>query len=424
MRKTIVLAVCILPWIGLNAAQGTDWTKWRGPNGNGIVNDAKWDPQAISGSPKIVWDANLGLGYSAVAVKGDRLYAMGNVEKNSNGITTGTDIIYCFHARTGEELWRYTYPCRTDDVWPGPSASPVVDEDRLYTICDDTGDLFCLNALTGKVIWKRNVVKEFGTVPPYDGVGYAGSACVEGDLVLYNLNTAGIALNKYTGKTVWASQSGRCSFSTPVVFDHQSKRKVALFGAKSLFILDVSTGKVLSSYPWKTNCNENTADPIIDGNRIFISSAYGMGCALFNMNGHHLDLVWKHNDLNNQFTSNIYINGYVYGINEERSHRNAFKCIELNTGKVMWSQNMEFGSLIAADNKLLFLDEKGMLFIVEATHKGYNEIASGKVFINAPSRGKGRNRNRSYWWTNPVLVNGYLYVRSDKGYLVCLDMTS
>lgn len=395
---------------------GNDWTKWRGPNGNGIVRDNRWNPKALSAQPKIVWEKQLGLGYSAVAVKGDRLYTMGNKEENRSG----EDIVYCFHATTGKEIWRFTYPCTTSKRWPGPTATPVLDGNRLYTICDDTGDLYCLNANNGKVLWHRNVVKEFGTVPPYDGVGYAGSPLIEDDLVIFNLNQAGIAFNKMTGKTVWASASGRCSFSTPVIFNDRGKRKLSLFGAKKLFVMDIKTGKVEGAFPWDTNCNENTADPIIVGDKVFISSAYGKGCALLQMTDRNPKLVWKNMEMNSQFQCNVYLNGYVYGIDGERPRCN-LKCIDYNTGKVMWSQKMPFGSLIVANGKLLILDEDGVIHVAEATPNSYQEISRGRV---QPKTGNGnyRGANRRYWWTNPVLVDGYLYLRSDKGDLVCLDV--
>lgn len=400
---------------------GGDWEKWRGPNGTGIVYDDEWNPHALNGSPRIVWEAKLGLGYSSVAVRDGRLYALGNKDIRAGNDTVGVDIIYCLDAGTGVEIWRYSYPCQTDNTWPGPTASPVLDGDRLYTVCDDTGDLFCLNALDGRVLWKRNVVADFGTVPPYNGVGYAGSPIIEGDLVLFNLNTAGIALNKYDGKTVWSSEPGRCSFSTPVVFDHRGERKVALFGAKNFFLLDPGTGRVLDSHPWETSSNENTADPIVDGDRIFISSAYGQGCALLRLEGDDLELVWQNHELNNQFTSSVFIDGYVYGIDGERP-RCHLKCIDLETGEVMWRESMRFSSLIAVNERLVVLDEDGVLHVVEATPEAFREIAGGKV-QRSDSAVRRTGRSRTHWWTNPVLVNGHLYVRSDKGDFACIDVS-
>ena len=414
-----LLLVLFLANAGFTVA--ADWTKWRGPYRNGITDETNWTPKALEGNPKILWETNLGLGYSAVAVKGDRLYAMGNKEIITGDDTVGVDIIYCFHARTGKEIWRYTYRCQTDETWPGPTASPVLDGDRLYTLSDDTGDLFCLNALDGRVHWKRNVVAEFETVPPYDGVGYAGSPYIEGDLVMFNLNTSGIALDKMTGETVWASDPGRCSFSTPVVFHREDKKKIALFGARYLFILDLLTGKVEGSFAWETSSNENTADPIVVGDEVFISSAYGQGCALLKITDGDPEPIWQNKAMRNQFTSSVYIDGYVYGIDGDR-RRCSLRCIDFKTGESMWSQRMAFASLIAANDRLIILDEDGVLHIAEVTPEAYREIVSAKVQRSAGGA-RLRGRNRTYWWTNPVLTSGLLFVRSDKGDLVCIDVS-
>jgi outer membrane protein assembly factor BamB len=411
-RRLILGSIILLFTLSVFDAVAGDWVRWRGPNGDGVVDDTEWSPLALAGSPKVVWKTQLGLGYSAVAVQGNWLYTMGNITEG----TKGKDVVYCLNASTGEEIWRYSYPCETDKRWPGPTATPVLDGNRLYTLADDTGAFHCLNAENGKVLWKRNVVSEFKTVPPYDGVGYSGSALIEGDLILLNLNTAGVALDKNTGRTVWASDPGRCSFSTPVVFSKGTQRRMALFGAEKFFVIHIQTGKVEGFYDWKTNCNENTSDPIVVGDKVFISSAYGKGCALLQLTEGNPKLVWKNNEMSNQFTSSVYLDGYVYGFDGERP-RCSLKSIAYETGKVMWNEKMPFGSLIAADNKLIVLDEDGGLHVAKASPTGYKEIAKGQVpFVQASGK------KRKFWWTNPVLANGYLYVRSDKGDLICFDV--
>ncbi len=396
-------------------ASGADWTKWRGPHGNGITDETDWDPNALAGRPKVVWESQVGLGYSSVAVRGDHLYTIGHKLTRADDDTSGVDTVYCLDSLTGKEVWRFSYPCTTDDGYPGPTATPVIDGDWLYTISDDSGDLFCLNAATGSVRWRVNVISKFAAESPHPGFGYSGSAVIEGGLLLLNINTGGMALDVNTGEKIWGSKPGPCSYSSPVVFDHQGKRLEALFGAKKLFILDVASGAVRASHPWDTFANENSADPLVIGDRIFISSSYDMGCALLKLSDGGLELLWQNKELGNLFTSSVYLDGFVYGIDGLR-RRNNLKCLQLETGKVMWSERMDFAALIAADNKLIIITERGLLKIVEATSAEYREIASAKVMGTSAKRG-------SHWWTNPVLANSHLWVRSDKGDLVCVDMS-
>ena len=401
---------------GLAPAQ--DWPTWRGPNRNGIVEQAQWNPQSLVGEPKVLWEKAIGLGYSAVAVQGDRVYAVGN-----NGQTeSGKDVVYCLDAGSGHEIWTYAYTCVTDNLWPGPSATPVVDDDKLYTICDDTGELFCLNVSKGRLLWKVDMVETYGCTPPYDGVGYSGSPVIEGDLIVLNMNSAGIALNKKTGQKVWASAPGRCSFSTPVIFTQGAKKKVALFGADYLFILDLATGRIDGKHPWKTNCNENSADPIVFQDKVFVSSCYGVGGGLMRLGNGDPIPVWKSMALSNLFGSSIYRDGYLYGIDGER-RRNALKCVEAETGEVRWSEKVDFGSFIAVNGQLVFLSETGELRVVEAVPEKYIERARSRVRRTLPQNLQGRGRMRDvFWWTTPVLAHGRLYLRSDKGHLLCLDV--
>jgi len=414
-----MLSVVICCGVSLVAAG--DWTKWRGPNGNGIVDASEFNPQSLAGRPHLAWQSNVGVGYAAVAVRGNRLYAIGNRTVDRGSDSVGMDTVYCLDARTGREIWRYSYPCTTDTGYPGPTASPVVDGDRLYTLSDDTGDLFCLDAETGAVRWKVNTIEAFGAEPPHQGFGFSGSPVIDGKLLLLNLNTAGIALDKMTGTKIWASPPGPCSYSTPVLFDRNERRKAALFGAGHLFILDVATGTVDADFDWDTFANENSADPLVIGNRFFISSAYDTGCALVELTKDGLKKVWQNKNLSNLFTSSVYLNGHIFGIDELR-RRNSLRCLDPKTGDIKWSEKMDFSSLIAIGDQLLVLTERGELKLVEATAEAYRETASVKIAAQARNAASGSS-NRAYWWTNPVLANGRLYIRSDQGDLVCLDVS-
>jgi outer membrane protein assembly factor BamB len=414
----IILAVLLLCWAA--QASATDWTAWRGPFGNGVTDETEWDPLLLQGRPQLLWEANVGVGYAAVAVKGERLYTIGN-RADASGNGKGFDTVYCLDKRTGKELWRFSYPCETDDSYPGPTSTPVLDGDRLYTLSDDTGDLFCFNALDGTVRWHVNVVAAHSAEPPWQGFGYSSSPVIEGNLLLLNLSSAGLALDKLTGKKVWSSAPGPCSYSTPVVFNRQGKRTIALFGAKRLFLLDPTTGAEQASFPWDTFANENSADPLVFGDHIFISSAYDKGCALLKMAPEGLEPVWQSEVLSNLFTSSVYLDGFIYGIDDHR-RRNTLRCIEAQTGKLRWSQKIDFGSLIAAAGKLIVLTERGELKIAEATPEAYREIVSANLVQASSARASGTKRKRAFWWTNPVMVDGVLYLRSDRGDLVGVSL--
>ncbi|MBN2352519.1 MAG: PQQ-binding-like beta-propeller repeat protein, partial [Spirochaetales bacterium] len=144
--KTAACTCLLFSLVSVLTAQ--DVYRFRGNAGDSFYTDPAFNPEALTNGPKILWQASVHQGFSAVAIKGNRLYTMGNDRKN--------DTVWCLNADTGEVAWQYTYPCRTNEH-PGPRATPTIDGDVVYTV-SLAGHLHALRADTGKVIWKRNLV--------------------------------------------------------------------------------------------------------------------------------------------------------------------------------------------------------------------------------------------------------------------------
>ena len=169
------------------------------------------------------------------------------------------------------------------------------------------GDLFCLDALTVKKIWYRHLQQDFsGRRPEW---GYAGSPTVEGRLLF--LDSGGkdgstLALEKASGELVWKSGSDEAGYAPPLVATLEGKRTLLTFKAKALVALQPESGTELWRIPWKTSYDVNSATPLVFGNRVFLSSGYGTGCALFEIrNGTPFEL-WRNRHLRShvsRFTS-------------------------------------------------------------------------------------------------------------------------
>ncbi len=390
MKQWFVLLVAVaLSASGL----ADDWSAWRGPNANGISSESGWNPKGA----KKIWQKELGVGYSSVSVKGGKLYTMGSAE--------GEDTIYCLDAKTGQKIWEYSYPCEAGK-YKGPRATPVVAGPNLYTVSRE-GDVFCFDAASGAVKWKSNVLKKTRN----DNLrwGTSTSAVIENDLLLLNIGKSGVALDKNTGKVKWKSK-GKHSYASPVVFDHKDKRCAAFFSAPGLYIVDAGTGKKIDHFEWKTDYDINGADPLIIGDQIFVSSGYEHGCAMFDFSSGKLEKVWKNETLRNQFSSSVYMDGHIYGVDGNHNKKGFLRCVDAVSGIEKWSTKIGFGSLIAADGTLIVLDDRGTLLFVKATSMDYEEVAR---FETGLSR---------LCWTPPVLANGILYCRNDKGTLVAIDV--
>jgi hypothetical protein len=168
--------------------------------------------------------------------------------------------------------------------------------------------------------------------------------------------------------------------------------------------IDPNNGKVLWLHPWNTNYDVNAADPIVEGDTVFVSSNYGRGCALLRIAGGKPSVVWENRNMKNHFNSCVSLNGAFFGNDE-----NTLKCIDKNTGQERWRMRggLGKGGLIAAGGKLIVLSERGELILANGAPGAYQELARAKVMGGT-------------CWTHPVLANGKIYCRSHEGELVCL----
>jgi outer membrane protein assembly factor BamB len=403
MLNSISKALCAFCLVAFATfANAADWYRFRGPDLNGISTESGWQTQWPADGPKRLWKASVGTGFSSVSVSHARLYTMGN-----DGVRT--DTVFCFDAATGAEIWKHAYPCVLDPHFyeGGPSATPTVDDDRVYSL-SRKGDLFCFDAAKGSVLWSINVNKDLGDeIPTW---GFAGSPLVEGDLLILNVGSMGTALDKKTGKVVWSSPKGPSGYASPVPFDSGGQHGVAIMAKHTLEAVKPATGKSLWRFPWKTQYDVNAADPIIFDDKVFISSGYGHGAALLDISHGKPSLVWENKEFRNHIATSVLWKGFLYGVDDVSNTKYQLKCLDWKTGAMKWGEgSFGKGSLMMADGKIIGLSDKGVLIIIEPSPEGFRPIATAQVL-----GGK--------CWTAPVLSNGRIYCRNSRGDLVCVDV--
>jgi len=401
MKKQMVMLLTIVVLCSVQFIFAADWATWRGPNHNGITSETGWNPKAIE-NLNIRWSKNVGLGYASVCVANGKVYTMGNTDE--------TDNIFCFDEQTGKEMWKHSYPCENVS-FEGSRATPVFEKGKIYTVSQN-GHVFCLDGEKGNVIWKRHLLAEYGTTNITWGI--ASSARIVGDLILLNVNKAGVALNKNTGKDVWKSETGAFSYATPMIYTMSGKKYAAIFSAKDLFGVEVESGKIAWKYHWETSWDINGSDPIFYDNKMFLSSGYKSGCALLDISNNKPKELWNNKNILAQFGSCVLIDGYIYGPKGNVGRRNSgLACIDAQTGKLQWEEILGFSSLIAIDNKLVVITETGNLHIAEVNPKEYKEIAQAKVIETS---------KKNPVWTAPVLSNKNIYIRNHQGDLICINV--
>jgi outer membrane protein assembly factor BamB len=374
-----------------------DWPYWRGPNRNSIVSDSDWDPTVLSGEVEYKWQANVGLGFSSVSVMDGLLYTAGY----RNNVNT----IYCLDLETGSKVWEFSYNSRPSS-YAGPKTAPAIVDGTVYFFGQE-GHLHALDAKKGKLIWEKYLPRDFDAPPPM--WWYSSSPVIVENRLILNARKSGIAINKNTGEKIWTSEQGRPGYATAVLFENDTL--VALFSSRALYAVDARNGKVVWSFPWITNPDVHAADPLVVGNQVFISSNYGRGCALIDFTDNKPHVVWENTNMASHFSGFVYIEGHIYGNSGNAiSRRGAFRCIDIETGEIQWSENLGIGSLTAIGDKLILLNDRGRISVAEINPEAYREIS----FAELP---------QGLYWSPPVFARGYLLIRNMAGDIFCIDLS-
>ena len=373
------------------AQSAANWPQWRGPNRDGISKETGLLKQWPAEGPPLVWKASgAGGGYSSFSVANGKLYTM--------GLRGDREFVIAFDVATGKEAWSTAHGgAFRNDRGDGPRGTPTVDGDRVYALGGD-GDLSALDARTGKIIWSKNVLKQFGGSNITWGI--SESPLVLGNKVLVNAGGPGasiVALNKADGALIWKSQSDKAGYSSAIPLEINGTTQVVFFTGQRAVGLDAKDGRLLWEYGRPSNRVANIATPIARANRVFISSDYGTGGGVVEIGGDNsAKEIWFTQDMRNHHSSSVLIGDYLYGFSSA-----ILTAIRFDTGEIAWrDRSVGKGSLVFADGNLYAFSENGVVGLIEATPTGYKEkgrfrIAQG----NLPT------------WTHPVVVGGRLYIR-------------
>jgi len=382
----------------LAAAQ--DWPHWRGPNFDGKSAEKGFEPKWDQTPPKL-WEQALGSAFSGLTCVGGKVYTCGTANKQQ--------VLFCLNADTGAILWQTPIEeeYKEGQGGDGTRATPTFDDGRIF-ILGALGRLVCCDADRGAEIWSR----QFDGKPQW---GYAGSVLIEGDLAVA---TAGgslgglVALNKKTGEPVWQSAPLPAGYSTPYPFTFEGRRCIACLLAKEALIVDARTGTEMCRIPWVTDWDVNAATPIFHDGKLFLTSGYKTGAAVFELarDGDKLTArnLWGKEPskiILGKFQTPVLLDGNLY-VSDEK----ALKCVEFATGKERWSQRgISNGTVVWADGYLVVFTENGELQIGKASPSEFKPLTNVELL-------SGR------CWTVPTLYKGRLYVRNFK-HVACYQLT-
>ncbi len=386
---TAILLVA-LPTVVSNRT-ADDWPQWRGPNRDGRSAESGLLKDWAAGGPPLAWrTTGAGEGYSSFATSQGRLFTL--------GARGGTEYVVAFDAASGKRVWETAHGTRfSNDRGDGPRATPTIEGDRVYAF-GASGDLSVLDAASGKVQWTVNVLKQYrGSNIQW---GLSESPLVLEDRILLNAGGTIVALKKTDGSRIWTTQGDEAGYSSAVHHQSGSINEAIFFTSRQVLGVDVNTGRRLWSYGPVANGTANIATPIVRGNHVFVSSAYGTGGALLELTASGSSVsakeVYFTRQMMNHHATSILVGEHLYGFDNA-----ILTSLKFDTGEVAWqNRSVGKGSLAFADDRLYLYSEGGVVGLAEASPKGY--VEHGRFELRT---------GRLPTWSHPIVSGGKLFLR-------------
>lgn len=411
---------CLVIWLtvvhGLSASiRAEDWPNWRGPDHTDVSAETDLLEQWPTGGPRLQWIfRDAGLGYSGPAVVGDRIYVTGARKR--------TEFLIALDAADGKQVWATELGERYDNNWGnGPRGTPTVDGEFVYAM-SGLGDVVCAKTDGGEVVWRASMEDLGGKVPIW---GYSDSLLIDGDHVIATpggSQGAMVALDKRTGEVVWQSEevTDAAHYSSAVPMTFNGQRLIVQLFPEQLVGVAADTGKLAWSAPWDGRIAV-IPSPIIAGNRVYVTSGYGVGCMLVALEAEpgssHVNakVVYSNKHMKNHHGGVLLHDGHLFGFSDGVG----WLCQNLETGEKVWSERdgLGKGAVSCADGRLYCVDEAtGRVMLVDASPSGWNVRGE---FTLAPQTKHRKPDGRI--WTHPVISNGKLYLR-DQELFFCFDV--
>jgi len=415
--RAAVLGVLLGAW----AVLATDWPQFRGPHRNG-----NWDETGILESfpregLKIQWRQPVGGGWSSPVVVQGRVFVF-DVELMK---PSARERLHCFEAKTGQVLWVYGYEEKYGD-WAyvpergaGPTATPIVEGDRIYTL-GANGNTHCLDVKTGRVIWEKNVGREYQVAE----MSCRPSPLIEGSLLIIftgaKPGASVLALDKQTGKEVWKALDDPVSNSSPIIVTSGGRRQLIVWSNSSLASLDPSNGHIYWREPMATSGNDSAATPVFYQDRLLVSGL------MLDVSAEHPHFLWPEirvpakRVLSNTSTP-VFQGDFIF----TAKGWGELVCLEAATGREIWSTNSLTASKNGAsinitpqgDGFFLFTDE-GNLIRARLSSAGYREMSRSHLIDPTWPYAQ-----RKFVYAPPAFANRHVFARNE-GEVVCASLAA
>lgn len=377
-------------------ASTVPWPGFRGPNRNSLYDEKPILTNWPAAGLHLLWRQPIGGGYSSFAIAKGLAFT---IEQRRD-----SEVAVAYDFNTGREAWTCIWPDRFQEYFSeeGPRSTPTYSDGKVYVL-GAMGELRCLDAETENVIWSRNILVEYhGSVPTY---GIASSPLVLGEKLIVQSSAGNgksvLCYDKRDGKMLWSVLNDVMGYASPALVNLAGQEQIIVCCETRTVGLSLDEGKLLWEIPWRVLHNQlPIAQPVmLATNRFLLSAGYFTGCATVEItrtaSGFSARTVWQNKNLKNKFTSSVFWQGYIYGLDED-----ILTCLDAATGERKWKDGRYgYGQLLLASGHLIILSGEGELALVKAAPERYEELARFQAI-------KGKT------WNHPAIADGKILVRN------------
>lgn len=394
----LVLAFLSLP---LSAA---DWPQFRGTNGDGTSPETGLNKEWYKKPPNQLWHTPVtDKGFGGLSAAAGKLFYVDH--------QLDQDIVHAVDFNTGKDKWTSKYANMGTPNYGFTRATPAFANGKLYTLSRH-GVVVCYDAESGTLIWNHDLLNDYHGKEPF--YGFAHSPVVDGDRVVVcpgGADAAVVCFDAATGKEIWKGGGGDAGgYSTPAVATIANKKQYVVFSALNIMGIDAETGKQLWSYAWRTQFDENIASPVVQGDTVFISSAYNKGCLQLEISGEKADVNWQNKMMQCHFNTPLYLDGCYYGSSGRAERSGELVCLDAKSGTPLWKESgFDTGGVITADGvNFTVIASTGEVVMFKPDPRSFHELGRMKL-LNGPC------------WGTPIISDGKLFIRNVDT-IVCLNL--
>ncbi|MFK8111407.1 MAG: PQQ-binding-like beta-propeller repeat protein [Rubripirellula sp.] len=418
-----------------------DWSGWMGDSRDGVYRETGIIDEVPTSGLKVKWRKPVSEGYAGPAVADGRVFIFDYVKESGESFNNpgeranlkGKERLTALDADTGDQLWQYAYDCPYRISYPsGPRCTPTVDGEHVYLLGAE-GDLQCLTAAKGEVVWKRHLQRDFGAESPI--WGFAAHPLVDGELLYTMVGGSGqgvVAFDKNTGEVRWKALDTKAGYCPPSIIEAGGTRQLIVFHPAGIAGMNPRDGSMHWEISVEPSYEMSIARPMVDGNLMFASAIHKEAVLIeLGKNEPSATERWRgepKNAVHSGNASTLFVDGVIYGTD---CNEGTLIAVSAKDGSRLWESfeatkpgekrfikhGTAFITRIGDTDRYFLMSETGDLQMARLTANGYEDL--GRFHVLEPT---GECFGREVVWSHPAYANRTVFTRNDKE-IVAVDIS-